>query len=294
MLHSLHVEATSRCTLGCPRCERTNFIDKFGKNNFAINDLNINSFETFVDTKVKNINFCGNLGDPIYHRNFIDLVNVSKSFSETISITTNGSRKTKSWWKELVSILRTNDSVKFSIDGLPSNFDTYRINGDWKTIKQGIEICTQNNVKTTWKYIPMAFNENDIETAKALSKDLGIDYFMLDPSDRWEINDSFRPTGNYIGSKDEVKQNFKKYNKRDVDIDPECADLTMHYISADGLYAPCCHSKHYTWWYRSDWWKNKMSIDSNSLTDCIRRFEDFYATIQDSKPDYCLFSCGKC
>ena len=41
---SLHVEATSRCTLACPRCERTTFLNKFGKKSFGINDLDIDNF----------------------------------------------------------------------------------------------------------------------------------------------------------------------------------------------------------------------------------------------------------
>ena len=35
----LHVEDTSRCTLACPLCERTVFMEKFGKKNFRIADL---------------------------------------------------------------------------------------------------------------------------------------------------------------------------------------------------------------------------------------------------------------
>ena len=73
---SLHVEPTSRCTLACPRCERTVFLDKFGKKNFSIDDLNIASLENFIDTPVDDITLCGNIGDPIYHREFINLVKI--------------------------------------------------------------------------------------------------------------------------------------------------------------------------------------------------------------------------
>tara|TARA_B100001057_G_scaffold187942_1_gene188744 strand:+ start:7035 stop:7916 length:882 start_codon:yes stop_codon:yes gene_type:complete len=290
----LHVEATSRCTLACPRCERTTFIDKFGKNNFSINDLNIDDFKNFIDDEVDHINFCGNLGDPIYHKNFLTLVEVSKRLCKSVSITTNASRKNKTWWYKLVSILDDNDKIDFSIDGTPDNFIKYRINGDWDSIKTGIDICVKSKVKTTWKYIPFSFNENDIEEAKSLSKKLGIDNFKLDPSDRYEIDDYLRPKANYIGPKDEVQQTYMTSNVKNFEIDPECADNKSHYISADGFYAPCCYTKNYSFWYKSEWWKNKLTIKDNSLTECIRRFNNFYATIQDSKPDYCVFNCGKC
>ena len=291
---SLHVEATSRCTLACPRCERTTFLNKFGKKSFGINDLDIDNFINFIDKKVDHINFCGNLGDPIYHKNFIQLVKKSKTKSKTICITTNGSRKNKTWWTELVSILDETDELTFSIDGTPSNFSSYRVNGDWDSIRKGIDICTNSKVSTTWKYIPFAFNEDNIEEVKKLSFNLGIDHFKLDPSDRWEVNDCLQPKKNYIGPKHNAKQKYKSNVADNLLIDPECANNKMHYISADGFYAPCCYSKHYSFWYKSEWWKNKIKIKDKSLTECIRLFKSFYATIQDNKPDYCLFNCGKC
>lgn len=290
----LHVEVTSRCTLACPRCERTNFMDKFGKNNFSINDIDIDNFIKFIDFKVDSINFCGNLGDPIYHKNFLQLVKLTKNRTNSINITTNGSRRNKSWWNELVSILDERDELTFSVDGTPKNFTNYRINADWDSIKTGIDVCTSSKVTTTWKYIPFSFNEDNINEAQQLSNDLGIDNFKLDPSDRWNVNDNLRPKKNFIGPKDKTKQKYKTGILQEIVINPECSNNKMHYISADGFYAPCCYSKHYNFWYKSKWWKNKVRIEDNSLTECIRLFKDFYVTIQDSKPDYCLFNCGKC
>ena len=289
---SLHVEPTSRCTLACPRCERTTFLEKFGKNNFSINDLNVDDFINFLDVKVDQINFCGNLGDPIYHKDFLKLVSLSKTKSNKISITTNGSRKNKIWWNELVSLLDKQDNVTFSIDGTPDNFTEYRINGDWESIKTGIDICTRSKVRTTWKYIPFSFNEDDIEDASNLSTSLGIDKFKLDPSDRWEVNDYLRPKNNYIGPRALTQKKYKTSSVRDFVIDPKCSDDTMHYIGADGLYAPCCYSKHYHFWYKSEWWKNKVRIKDNNLTECIKLFERFKSSIHDCKPDYCQFNCG--
>jgi len=290
----LHVEPTSRCTLACPSCERTIFIDKFGKNNFSIDDLNIDNFIKFIDIKVDLVDFCGNVGDPIYHKNFIQLVKMTKTRTNSISITTNGSRKSKHWWEELVSILDERDNITFSIDGTPDNFTEYRINGDWESIKTGIDICTNSKVKTRWKCIVFSFNEDNIEDIRNLSANLGIDEFRLHLSDRWNSNDHLQPKGNYIIPSYDSKQKYKAGPLGELTLDPKCASNKEHYVSADGLYAPCCYSKHYNFWYKSEWWKNKVKIKDNSLTECIRLFDNFYATIQDSKPDYCLFNCGKC
>ena len=290
----LHIEATSRCTLACPRCERTVFMEKFGKKNFDIVDLNIKRFQQFVDMPINTIMFCGNRGDPIYHSNFLELVSISKAMCTSVSIVTNGSRKSKDWWQQLVSILDNTDTITFSIDGTPENFTDYRINGDWDSIKTAIEVCVDSKVKTIWKYIPFKFNENDIDSVKILSEQLGIDKFHVEYSDRWLINDPLRPSDDLIGLRDTVQQEYKTKGIKSFSIDPKCVSDKEHFISADGFYAPCCYSKNYEFWYKSEWWKDKMSIQDYTLSECISRFKNFYATIQDTRPNYCVFNCGKC
>lgn len=292
---SLHIEPTSRCTLACPRCERTVLLDKFTKKNFSINDLDIAALENFIDTPVDYIHLCGNLGDPIYHREFIKLVKMLIPKCQRVWITTNGSYKSRKWWKTLNSVLRSSDVIRFSIDGLPENFTEYRVGADWDSILVGIEECVAGPSNTAWKYIPFNFNEHDIDAAKKLSNNLGIDEFLVSPSDRWLINDPLRPA-EYTGPRDTVQQAYKKENIRDFEIVPLCANNSEHYIGADGYYAPCCNSKNFEFYYKSVWWKNrnKHNIATTKLTEQIRHFDDFYATIQESRPDYCVFNCGKC
>ena len=292
---SLHVEPTSRCTLACPRCERTVFLDKFGKKNFSIDDLNIASLENFIDTPVDDITLCGNIGDPIYHREFIKLVKMLTLKCQRIIITTNGSYKSRKWWKTLNGVLRSSDVIRFSIDGAPENFTEYRVNADWDSILVGIEECVAGPATVIWKYIPFSFNEHDIDTTEKLSASLGIDKFSVEPSDRWLIDDPLRPT-EYIGPRDTVQQLYKKENIKEFEIKPICANNSEHYIGADGYYAPCCYNKNHAWYYKSDWWKSrdKHNIVTTKLSEQIRHFDEFYSTIQTERYDYCIYNCGKC
>ena len=296
---SLHIEPTSRCTLACPRCERTVFFRKFGKKNFSIDDLDIAVLENFIDTPVDGIALCGNIGDPIYHREFINLVKMLTSKCKRIAITTNGSHKSRKWWKNLNSVLRPSDQIRFSIDGTPKNFTEYRVNADWDSILVGIQECVLGPASTEWKYIPFSFNEHDIDETEKLSASLGIDKFFVEPSDRWMKNgmknDPLRPTA-YTGPRDTVQQMYKNENIKEFDIDPICENHKNHYIGADGYYAPCCMSKNYEFYYKSDWWKNrdKHNITTTKLSEQIRHFDQFYSTIQTERYDYCVFNCGKC
>lgn len=291
MIYSLHLEATSRCRLACPRCARTDLLSKGLLRN---TDIDISALEQFIDVPLEDINLCGNLGDPIYHPKFIELVQMLQTKTDTVSITTNGSGKSTKWWQTLNSVLRTTDRIKFSIDGLPNNFTEYRINADWDSVKRGIDISVQGPAYITWKYIPFKFNEENIEQAKLLSEDLGFDRFVLDPSNRWEINDYLRPS---IVKEDSLaKEQYKVNEHRDLDIDPVCENGRQHYVSADGYYAPCCMMRHHKWYYKSEWWKNRQQHDitTTTLAEQCRHFDAFYATIQNKRYDYCVYNCGKC
>ena len=290
---ALHVEPSTRCTLACPKCERTTFIDKFGKKNFAITDLDIATFEHFVDVKPDRIDLCGNSGDPIYHRDFLSLVSVAKNLSPCVKITTNGSRKTAAWWHQLCKQLDHRDLIVFSIDGTPENFTQYRVNADWPSIRVGIEVCAEYAVRTRWKYIPMSFNEHDIDDVRELSQQLGMDHFYLYKSPRFDKDDPFAPSADLIQDTYQTQQSVRD-GVNDFELDPECGRSSMHYLSADGYYAPCCYVKDYMHWYRSDWRRNSMHMSEYSFTQCISRFEKFYSTIHSSRPEYCVFHCGKC
>jgi len=291
---SLTIEATSRCVLACSRCERTILNDKFGKK-FPVNDLNISDITKFLDTDINEITLCGNLGDPIYHKNFIELVYVLKQKSRKIKITTNGSYKTKEWWENLNRLLSYDDTIMFSIDGIPNNFTQYRVNADWNSIEVGIKECVKGKVKTIWKFIPFRYNEYDIEDAKKISENLGIDVFRVTPSDRWNFDDPLKPTQkSYNGPRDIVQQEYKQFKNTDFEIKPRCSDNTKHYVSASGFYVPCCYSKHHSFYYKNKWWKNRVNhnIKHTTLSKQVKIFNEFYDTIQNDRPEYCVFNCG--
>jgi len=294
---SLHVEPTSRCTLGCPRCARTMMLEKFGKKSLQATDLNIDDFNNFLDIPVELINFCGTFGDPIYHRNFKKLIEVSKKKTNKIKITTNGSHRTKNWWQAILSTLGSNDNIVFSIDGTPENFSKYRINGNWDSILVGINECVKSSVNVTWKYIPFSYNQNDIEYTKNLAIDLGVDEFQVEYSNRWENDDWLKPTDQkLIGQRDSIQYVFKNQNKQNLEIDPLCKNQKEHYISASGYYMPCCYVADFRFYYKSEWWKNKNihDIKTTKLSDQLEIFKNFYKRISLAKTEYCLFNCGNC
>lgn len=296
LLKKIHLELTNKCTLKCPRCARTSFIDKFGIDKWTNKDLSFQDLVNFLDVELENLEFllCGNEGDPIYYPELFNLVSWIKSRKSKITLITNGSYKSESWWKQLISYLSADDTVIFSIDGTPENFLEYRINADWESIETGIKVVTSSNVKSVWKYIPFSFNEDSIESAKAISEKLGFNEFNLTPSDRWEPNDYLKPNSQlYNGDRTLSMVNWQKNGHRANEISPKCASGQMHYISASGFYMPCCFVGDWRFYFSSEFHKNKnlYDIKNNTLSNVLKITEDFYKNITTTKPKYCTFNC---
>ena len=134
MINGFHIELTNICTLKCSGCARTQFINIFPQH-WKNHNINVNSLMNFLDCDLTNIDIilCGNYGDPIYHPDFHNIISQFKSRGAILKIVTNGSYKNKQWWEQTVEILTAQDTITFSVDGLPENFTTYRVNADWKS-----------------------------------------------------------------------------------------------------------------------------------------------------------------
>jgi hypothetical protein len=213
---------------------------------------------------------------------------------------TNGSYMKKSWWEELVSLLDDHDEIMFSIDGLPANFTTYRVNADWKSIEVGINVVTASQVKSTWKFIPFRFNQNDLTKVHEIANDYGFTRVMVDPSDRWEDDDAFKPIGQeFIRDNDQSRIHWKKSSDRgsDFTLSPKCAGNDRHYINAAGFYSPCCYIGDYHFYYKSEFYKNRKQYDisTHTLVDILGSDDckNFYSSIESMKLPVCTFNCAK-
>jgi organic radical activating enzyme len=288
-----HLEPTNICTLKCPGCARTRFIDQWPQH-WKNHSINLDQLHEFLDIDLNNktVMLCGNYGDPIYHPEFHELVKGLKQRKTHLTIITNGSYRSADWWETTVSMLDANDSVTFSVDGLPENFTKYRVNADWDTIHQAMQISVAAECKTVWKYIPFAFNENDISAAQQLGEKIGIDLFQFDPSDRFdEATAQYQPHNSYLGSRYQSQQSWKQNNTQT--ISPRCANNQHHYISADGFYSPCCYVADHRFYYKTEFGKNKKSynIAEHTLTQILTRptVMEFYSELT-TKP-VCQYNC---
>ena len=84
-------------------------------------DLDINFFKSiFTPSILKTIDgasLCGNLGDPIYHRNFHEFIAYLKENNVNIYMHTNGSHRTETWWEKKLEYLYEQDAITYYVDG---------------------------------------------------------------------------------------------------------------------------------------------------------------------------------
>jgi len=295
MITGFHIELTNICTLKCSGCSRTQFINMFPRhwNNHSID---VNSLMNFLDCDLTNMRIllCGVYGDPIYHPDFHNIISQLKSRGAILSIVTNGSYKTKQWWEQTVGTLTEQDTVTFSVDGLPENFTTYRVNANWKSIKAGMKVVAHSKCKSRWSYIPFNYNENNIEQAKDLCKKLGIKEFIINYSDRWdEGTKHLMPAKDKIGSKHDGKKTWEK-TQSVTDISPQCATGKDHFITAEGYYAPCCYAADFRFYYKTPFGLDKKRYNINTTT-ISKILEDqvtidFMSNLKNFK--VCQFTCG--
>ena len=203
---SINIDCTFRCTLECPKCLRQS-IRSLG---FKIPGVDMPLDDFYKITKYfKRVIFCGQISDPIFHLNFIEILKHCSDNNIPVIINTAASHKPMEWYKKAFEAHPKAEWL-FGIDGLPKDSHKYRINQDGRKLFKMIKLGAKMGLPVRWEYIVFNYNENDIEEARQLAKDNGIRFDVI-YSGRWSIRDKYKPKNPklYLNS----KQNTFAVNK---------------------------------------------------------------------------------
>lgn len=201
-----HLEPSAICVLKCPRCPRTEHPDTPWLNKSMTLDF-VKKFFTpdMLKTQVKRITMCGDVGDPIYCKEYLDICRYIKSQNPNIHIftITNGSYKKPQWWAELATILNDRDTINFSVDGYDHESNNlYRVNSDFESIMQGIRTVHQTNpdIFLVWAAIIFKFNQDHQAQIISQARAMGMDAIQ------WTYSTKFASVyGGYGDSIDELE-----------------------------------------------------------------------------------------
>lgn len=182
-MRKLTVELTSRCRLRCLKCTRT----LLGRN-LRVSDLPIDHFKKIVEgCSHDTINLTGNVGDAIYHPQFLSCIDVVKELDKSFELYTNGSGRDESFWRDLFEKMDSGDRVAFSVDGLRDTAGVYRVgfkSSDFDEVMSAMKIGVDMGKRVSWFFIPFSFNEHQIEEAAELAVSMGVT-FHVKMSNRW-------------------------------------------------------------------------------------------------------------
>lgn len=183
-----HIEPSSKCAVKCPRCPRTEMPKDIP---WLQKELSLELFkkcftEDLLKNHVKRLTMCGDVGDPIYCSEYLDICRYVKETNPDIHIytITNGSYKKREWWQEFSEILNERDTVAFSIDGYDdASNNIYRVNTNWDSIMTGLTTMAENKkAHLTWATIIFSFNQDHLQEIQDMATRLGCDSLQLTKS----------------------------------------------------------------------------------------------------------------
>jgi MoaA/NifB/PqqE/SkfB family radical SAM enzyme len=273
-----HLEPSAVCAVKCPRCPRVEHPDTPWLNkNMTLDFVKKFFTEDMLRNQVRRVTMCGDVGDPIYCKEYIEICRYIKTVNPDIHIftITNGSYKKPEWWAELASVLNHRDTINFSVDGYDnSSNNLYRVNSNYDSIINGIKTVRQYNkeVFLNWALIVFSFNQDHLDNITKQATDLGMDGLQITKSTKFGSkygggyggdNDPLEPRPEHISSThryerqtinlsnrvqntvDYIQHNQQKYFEiakeyADAPITPLCEIGNRGvYVNAEGVVFPC-------------------------------------------------------
>jgi len=273
-LYHWHLEPSSKCALRCPRCPRTELPNTPWLNLEISLDVFKQAFTpNFISEHVQRFTMCGDVGDPIYCKDYLKIIQYIKTIKPTCHIftITNGSYKTKAWWMKFAEISNEYDTINFSVDGYDQESNNlYRINNNFDSIMTGMKVMGYYSPAFVyWAAIYFSFNENHQNRIKSLADENGCDGIQWTKSTKFNSKynkaygdvDTLEPSTPYISSThryerhtdlisnrtinniEYMQTNLAKYQtiNKTQSIIPLCmiGNRGM-FLNADGIVYPCC------------------------------------------------------
>jgi MoaA/NifB/PqqE/SkfB family radical SAM enzyme len=256
-IKDIHVELSSLCNARCPLCPRN--LNGYPYNNgYTEANLTLASvkkiFTPNLLQQLTSILINGNFGDMVMNPETLDIVEYFRSQNPklSISISTNGSARTKEFWTRLAELRTT---VWFCLEGLEDTHHIYRQNTSWSAIIENAKTYIAAGGRAIWKMIKFDHNLHQIDACRQMSKDLGFANFELHDHGRnsGPVYDKegnlIYVMGNYTGTT--AFAEFLEQRKTAKVVKPTTTTKQIQcytkekqsiYISSTGDVYPCCYT----------------------------------------------------
>lgn len=174
-----YFDVTNACPLSCPLCPTGS------KDN--IKERGMMTFDTFKDIYGEIGQYLYELhlynwGEPFLNKSLVAIVRHAKAVQNPdIILSTTLTKVSEEWAEEVVK--SGVDMISVSIDGATQEvYEKYRVGGDIKraldVLKHMAKVKKAYGLKTRlrWQFIPMKHNEHEIEQARSMAKEIGVEF----------------------------------------------------------------------------------------------------------------------
>ena len=321
-IRSVHIELTTKCNARCPMCMR-NYRGVDYNSGYPDAELTVENIQHILTPDIlktiDRVSFNGNLGDFSVAKDGAEIVQYLVAHDIAVSINTNGSLRTKSWWQKLASPKVT---VGFALDGLADTHARYRQDTDWHRIIENAQAYIDAGGRAVWRFVPFDHNRHQEAECRKLAEEMGFAGFenIYDGRDAGpvytrtgEFSHWLGPEGDPPPIKDMLQSHITWYDSRTVNIPKDTATLNLRcrhkvareiYLAADGTVYPCCYLGFYPLSMNHPGNKElaPMVMENNALQypleHCLEWFDRVEqawsnASIADGRPYQCVSTCNQ-
>ena len=186
------LETTNQCNLNCPYClvgMQNDLVEKHGNaaHELLSRPMGTMSEEVFerIRAEFKSFGIEGAYmhfqGEPFLNRLTPEFTRRLKKDGLYVGIFTNGLAFSDRSISEIADAKP--DLIRFSVDG--ASEETYqknRVGGEFakvvRNMRKMVDAVRGGPTRLEWQFLPMRNNEHEVETARAMAKDIGINFLL--------------------------------------------------------------------------------------------------------------------
>ena len=242
----LMVEPTNICNLKCPLCPSGN-----GGLTRPRGTMTFDAFRRVFDQQARDLLLLmlWNQGEPFLNRNLLKMVALAKSRNVPTITSTNGHFvRTAS---EAEALVRSGlDELIVSLDGAtPETYVQYRVGGDFDRVLTAARLVCEAKQRLQsdspvvhLQFIIMRHNENEVDAARRIARDLGVNRLSLKTAQVYTEEDARQFLPN-----DERYSRYR-YSGEGLTMNGKVKNTCRHLwystvVNWDGVVSPCCFDK---------------------------------------------------
>ncbi|MDD5556393.1 MAG: radical SAM protein [bacterium] len=248
----IKVEPTNNCNLRCPLCPQvTGHCQVRGASAPVFGTLPFELYTKLIDD-LRDVLFSVLLygqGEPFLSGDIFRMIRYARERNIGTMISTNLNISRDGFAEEVVQ--SGLDFIEVSLDGADQTaYETFRVGGDFALVRDNLAriIAARRRLGlraplVEWKFIVMRHNEHQIDDARRMAREIGVDYL------------TFTPVANIDPSRKDLIERWvstiPRYRRYDVgaglDLRAERARKTCSWlyrsasVNCDGSISPCCY-----------------------------------------------------